>query len=178
MTEEKEQDDFGAQEVDTNTGTVPPVNTIMIRKQFVKDISFECPNSPAILEVREKPEMDVNFNMNATPTGTIDNDDLFEVTFELAAQAKRGGQIAFIAEILYGLEVRIPKTVPEGKKHALLYIEAPRYAFPFVRLILSNTTQMAGFPPLLLTPVDFKYLYMERFGKDAQIIEDQAQESA
>ena len=179
----KKQDNTGedqdVQEVDAAPPSGKKSMPILIRKQFVKDISFECPNSPAILDIRGKPEMDVNFNMNAVPMEKSDDEGRFyEVTLGLQAQAKRDGKLGFIAEIEYGMEVKILNGVPENRRHAMLYIEMPRYAFPFVRQILSNLTQMGGFPPLLLTPIDFRSLYLDRFGKEAEMISDAEKETA
>lgn len=167
-------DEPDTQEVDaapTRRKTLP----IFIQKQYVKDISFESPNAPQILNVRGRPEMEISFNMNAEPIERPENEDddgdYYEVTVGLEARAKRGEKLAFLTEILYGMQVKINKDMPENKRHAMLYIEVPRYAFPYVRQILTNLTQMGGFPPLLLTPIDFKALYMDRFGQQAEIQE-------
>lgn len=174
-----ENEEPDTQEVDaapTKRKTLP----IFIQKQYVKDISFESPNAPHILNIRGRPEMDISFNMNAVPMDRPGNEeddgDYYEVTVGLEAKARRGEKLAFVVEILYGLQVKIGKNVPEDKRHPMLYIEAPRYAFPFVRQILTNLTQMGGFPPLLLTPIDFKALYMERFVRDAEIDENATQQ--
>lgn len=171
-------DEPDTQEVDaapTTRKTLP----IFIQKQYVKDISFESPNAPQILNVRGRPEMEISFNMNAEPIERPENEaedgDYYEVTVGLEARAKRNGKLAFLAEILYGVQVKINKGMPENKRHAMLYIEVPRYAFPYVRQILTNLTQMGGFPPLLLTPIDFKALYMDRFSGQAEIQESAEQ---
>lgn len=133
---------------------------VYIRKQYVKDISFENPNAPQILQSAEPPEMGVRFNMGSTLLDPEKN--IYEVTLGITAQARRGDKTAFIAEIEYGMEVML-ENVPEEKIHPLLYIEIPRQAFPFVRQIIANLTQMGGYPPLLMRPVDFHALYIEKF---------------
>jgi preprotein translocase subunit SecB len=171
MSKETEDSVDDVQEVDPTNSQGAKQNTpVLIRKQYLKDVSFECPNSPAILEIRSKPQMEIAFNMNAVPLEKKDDKgDVYEVTIKLEATARRNEDVAFIAEIEYGIEVLIFKNVPENQRHPLLYIEIPRYAFPFVRQFLSQLTQMSGFPPLLLTPIDFRSLYIERFGKEADI---------
>ena len=68
----------------------------------------------------------------------------------------------FILELQYGMTVLL-NDIPEENHHPVLLIEVPRLAFPFVRQIVSDMTSQGGFPPLMLNPVDFQSLYMERF---------------
>lgn len=174
MTKEKHEktEELDIQEIDTapvRRKTLP----LLIQKQYVKDVSFESPNSPEILNITGRPEMDVSFNMNTNPIDMEAEDGTFyEVTLGLEVRARRGEKLAFIAEILYGIQVKILNEIPENKRHPMLYIEVPRYAFPFIRQIMTNLTQMGGFPPLLLAPVDFKALYAENFSQNAQINEE------
>jgi preprotein translocase subunit SecB len=142
---------------------------LLIRRQYVKDISFENPNVPFILDSQDKPEMSVDFN---TVVIKLNEDKPepgkpipYEVVFAVKAQAKRGGKTAFLAEVEYGVEA-VLVDVPEEQHHPMLYIEVPKHAFPFVRQILSDLVQTGGYPPLLLNPVDFTALYMENFAKD------------
>jgi preprotein translocase subunit SecB len=145
--------------------------SLVIRAQYVRDISFESPNAPDILYVKENPEMNVSFNMGVRklpPEYTYQaNEDPYEVVISVQVAAKLGGKTAFIIEVEYGVEAAL-FNVPEDKKHPMLYIETPRHAFPFIRQIVANLTQMGGFPPLFLKPIDFKSLYMERFAKDLE----------
>ncbi len=119
--------------------------------------------------------MDVNIGMDARkiPDDAVKN--LFEVVLSVRAEAKRGNQTIFIAEVQYGMCVIIADIVPEDNHHPLLLIEIPRMAFPYVRQILSDVTQNGGYPPLLLTPVDFQALYMQRFGEDIQKAQEEAE---
>jgi preprotein translocase subunit SecB len=151
---------------ETQQKTSMPVH---IRKQYVKDLSFENPNAPGVLESDEPPEMGVRFNMGSN---LLDKDNnIYEVTLGVTAQAKRGQKTAFIAEIEYGMEVQL-EGVPEEQIHPMLYIEMPRQAFPFVRQIIANLTQMGGYSPLLMRPVDFRALYLQNFGEELESPEE------
>lgn len=140
---------------------------VTVHAQYVRDISFENPNAPEALRLGQKPPtMDVNIGMDARSLDDKDIKNLYEVILSVRAEAKRGDKTAFLAEIIYGITVEIGDSVPENSHHPLLLIEIPKLAFPFVRKLLSDLTTEGGFPPLLLNPVDFHALYMQRFAKD------------
>lgn len=140
---------------------------VKIRRQYVRDLSFENPNAPQILDTAGRPDMDINFSMQARPLESKEEGDLFEVVIWIQADAKRGDQVAFIAQVEYGVEVLL-ENVPNEVRHPLLYIEIPQYAFPYIRHLVSTLTQGGGYPPLLLAPVDFKAFYMQRFAKELE----------
>ena len=41
----------------------------------------------------------------------------------------------------------------------ILLIECPKFLFPFLRSIIASCTRDGGFPPLMITPIDFVNLY-------------------
>jgi preprotein translocase subunit SecB len=49
-------------------------------------------------------------------------------------------------------------------------IECPRLLFPFARNIIASATRDAGYPPLLLDPIDFAGAYLAQLeaGQAAQ----------
>ena len=52
--------------------------------------------------------------------------------------------------------------MPEDAAHPFLFAEAPRIIFPFARRILADAVRDAGYPPLMLEPIDFNQLYMQQ----------------
>ena len=138
---------------------------VMIHAQYIKDMSFENPLAPDSLRVgQNKPEMDIDISMESTPIEDDKIKNLYEVVLNLSATAKREGEVAFIAELAYGVTVSLGD-LPEDQHHPFLLIEVPRQAVPFARQILGTITQQGGYAPLLLNPVDFQAMYMQRFGK-------------
>lgn len=142
---------------------------VTIHAQYVRDMSFENPKAPHSLRPGDSaPQMDINIGMDARKIP--DNDALagmYEVVLNVRAAAlDKDKTPLFIAEIQYAVLCSIGENVPEDTRHPLLLIEMPRMAFPFVRQILCEATQHGGFPPLLLTPVDFTSLYMQQFGAE------------
>ncbi len=138
-----------------------PIN---IHTQYIRDVSFENPDAPNSMRAGlGAPEMDVNIGMDARPLPDDDIDNLYEVALTISATAKRGDKTIFIAEVIYGVIVSVGDIVPEDQHHPLLLIEIPKFAFPFARQILADLTSQGGYPPLLVNPVDFQALYMDRF---------------
>lgn len=136
---------------------------IIIHAQYIKDMSFENPNTPDSLKGSGKaPDMDVNIGMDARKIKDDNMPHLYEVALNVRAEATSEGKTVFLAELQYGMTVSL-NDVPEDQHHPLLLIEIPRMAFPYARQILSDMTIQGGYPPLLLNPVDFQALYMDRF---------------
>lgn len=137
---------------------------ITIHTQYVRDISFENPNTPDSLRGgQDAPVMDVNISMDARNLEDQNSKNLYEVILTLSAKADRAGKAVFIAEVVYGAVVSIGEIVPEDQHHPILLIEIPRYIFPYARQVLSEITSLGGYPPVLLNPVDFQMLYVDRF---------------
>jgi preprotein translocase subunit SecB len=125
--------------------------------QYVKDLSFENPNAPAIYQKTTAPQIDVQFNIGAAQIG----DDVHEVVLKLDIRAEIDGDVAFVVDFsfagLFGL-----RNVPAEHIQPFLLGEAPRVMFPFARRILADAIRDGGFPPLLLEPIDFGSLYLQQ----------------
>ena len=143
---------------------VPP---IVINGQYIKDLSFEAPSAPGVFAAmqQEPPEITINVDVNARPLA----EKAFEVILHVQAECKTKDTSAFILEVAYGGLFTI--NVPEEHLQPVLLIECPRLLFPFVRHILSVITRDAGFPPLLLGPVDFVAMYQNSLQKEGETAE-------
>ncbi|MET0240827.1 MAG: protein-export chaperone SecB [Sphingobium sp.] len=129
--------------------------------QYVKDLSFENPNSPAVYSWQVQPQIDINFNISTSQPAP----DVHEVMLRITAKATTDEGTAFAVELvfagLFGL-----RNIPEDQLQPFLLAEAPRLLFPFARRVLADTVQDGGFPPLLLDPIDFGTLYLQQQGAD------------
>ncbi len=132
--------------------TAPQVGIIT---QYVKDLSFENPNAPAVYQWQGQPQIDVQFNFGSGQVG----DDVYEVVLKAEIKAVSGSQTAFQIELSYGALFAL-RNVPADQLQPFLFAEAPRLIFPFVRRIVADVVRDGGFPPLLLEPIDFTALYM------------------
>ena len=137
--------------------TAPQVGII---SQYVKDLSFENPNAPAVYQWQGQPQIEVGFNIGATQL----NDEIHEVTLKVEVRSALDGQTAFVVDLLYAGLVGL-RNVPAEQLQPFLLAEAPRILFPFARQIVNQTVQDGGFPPLLLEPIDFGALFMQRMAQ-------------
>jgi preprotein translocase subunit SecB len=134
--------------------TLPQVGVL---SQYVKDFSFENPNSPAVYQWQGQPQIDVQFNIGATQAG----DDVHEVVLKIDVKATAADKVAFQVELAYaGLFVL--QNIPEDQIHPFCLAEAPRILFPFARRVLADAVRDGGFAPLMLEPIDFAALYMQQ----------------
>jgi len=134
--------------------TAPQVGVI---SQYVKDLSFENPNAPAVYQWQGQPQIDVGFNIGAFKLG----DDIHEVTLKVDVTARSEDRTAFQVELVYAGLFAL-RNIPEEQLQPFLLAEAPRILFPFARRIVADAVQDGGFPPLMLEPIDFGALYMQR----------------
>ncbi|HKR16195.1 protein-export chaperone SecB [Rhizorhapis sp.] len=135
--------------------------------QYVKDLSFENPNAPAVYQWQAQPQIDVQFNIGANQVG----EEVHEVLLKLDVKATASEGVAFQVELsyagLFGL-----RNVAAEQVQPFLYAEAPRLLFPFARRVLADAIRDGGFPPLLLEPIDFGALYMQQAQAAAQAQQD------
>jgi preprotein translocase subunit SecB len=153
MAEDQGANGAGGQ-AGAGTEALPQVGVIA---QYVKDLSFENPNAPAVYQWQGQPQMDVQFNIGSNLVGQ----DLHEVVLKVEVAAKASEGTAFQLELLYGGLFAL-RNLPSEQLQPFLLAEAPRILFPFARRIIADATLDAGFPPLLLDPIDFAGLYMQR----------------
>jgi preprotein translocase subunit SecB len=137
---------------------------LIVHGQYVRDASFENPSAPHALRAgHAAPKMNVNFGLDARQLSEPGLENMFEVVLTVSVEATREGKPVFIAEVQYGTTVSVGATVPKEQIHPLLLIEVPRLAFPFARQILCDMAVQGGYPPLLVAPVNFQQLYIEKF---------------
>lgn len=153
---------------------------IHIHAQYIRDLSFENPHAPHSLRAdAAMPDLNMDIGMDARKIeDSADDPNMYEVALNVRAVAKRGEETVFIGELMYGILVSVDPEFPQEKHHPLLLIEIPRLAFPFVRQIMMDISIQAGFPPLLLNPIDFQALYMKQFGEQIKKAQEEAAKAA
>ncbi|MFY8047229.1 MAG: protein-export chaperone SecB [Erythrobacter sp.] len=134
--------------------TQPAVGIIT---QYVKDLSVENPNAPDVFQWPEPPQIDVQFNIGAENVSP----DVHEVTLKLTLTATSQRGNIYMVDLAYCGLVGM-RNVPEDQAHAFLYAEAPRLLFPFARRVVADAVRDAGFPPLMVDPVDFGGIYAQQ----------------
>lgn len=125
--------------------------------QYIKDLSVENPNAPEVYQWKDTPKVDVQFNIGATPKG----EEVSEVELKINVSASTDQGTAYIIELAYCGLIGM-RNIPQEQGHAFLYAEAPRILFPFARRVIADAVQDAGFPPLMVEPIDFNGLYVQQ----------------
>lgn len=143
----------------TASGTAGgPVVQVRVLGQFIRDLSFENPNVGKIqVEANEQPNIRIEVNVNAQNVGT----NVFESAIEFKAHCGVKAGVLYDLEVVYGAMLQL-ENIPEQALEQFLLINAPTLTFPFVRRLVTDVTREGGFPPLLLDPIDFGALYVQR----------------
>ena len=137
--------------------------TAAILTQYIKDLSVENPNAPDVYQWQGQPKIDVQFNIGADPVGQ----DVHEVTLKINITASGENGNFYLIELAYCGLVGI-RNIPEDQAHAFLFAEAPRLLFPFARRVVADAVRDAGFPPLMVDPIDFNGLYVQQLNARRQ----------
>lgn len=131
---------------------------IKVLSQYIKDLSFEVPNSPQIfLGEQQKPDIAVTIDIDAQKI----HNDLYEVTLKIIADAQANDERVFICEVAYSGIFSV-ENVGDHNIEQILVVYCPNLLFPFARRIIANNTLDSGFPPLMINPIDFGELYTRR----------------
>jgi preprotein translocase subunit SecB len=145
-----------------NQGTPQPNGAdtspaVGIVTQYVKDLSVENPGAPDSFQWPEPPSVDVQFNIGAEPIGS----EMHEVTLKLTLTATSTRGTLYIVDLAYCGVVGM-RNLAEDQAHAFLFGEAPRLLFPFARQVVADAVRAAGFPQMMIDPVDFGGLYVQQ----------------
>ena len=132
-----------------------PVFTI--EKIYVKDLSLELPSAPQIFLEREQPNIEVQLN---TASNKVD-EGIYETTITVTVTSKVKDKTMFLVEATEAGIFQI-RHVPESDLDAVLGIGCPNIIFPYVRELISDVVTRAGFPPMMLAPVNFEALYAQQ----------------
>ena len=135
-----------------------------IEKIYVKDLSIEVPNAPQVFIEQETPNIEVQIQSNGTQVG----DGLYEVALKITVSAKNGETSFFLVEVVKCGLFQI-RNVPEQDLEPVLAVACPNILFPYARETISDAVNRAGFPPVILAPVNFEVLYQQRLAEQQQV---------
>ncbi len=152
------------EDVNGNADTAENHSPITINAQYIKDLSFEAPAAPGILTNIQQTSPDIHIDVDVGANDFQPN--IYEVVLTLNARCTVGDDVGFILELQYaGL---FTLNVEEEMRAPVLMIECPRLLFPFARKILAETSREGGFPPIMISPIDFAGLYQAHLQKNNQ----------
>ncbi|QFU00050.1 Protein-export protein SecB [Halomonas sp. THAF5a] len=136
-----------------------------LQRIYVKDLSFEAPNSPAIFQQPFKPKVGLDLNTTHQQVG----EGLYEVVIKVTAQVTHSeeGTTSFLAEIEQAGLFRIGGLEGQQLDHTLGAF-CPNVLFPYARECIDSLVNRGGFPPLMLAPVNFEAIYAQKKKREAE----------
>ena len=127
------------------------------QKIYLKDVSFESPQSPAIFTQVWKPGLDVEIDSHAQQIA----DDTFDVVLKITGTVTVEGNTAFLIEV-HQAGIFVLKGFEPDKLHRLQHVFCLATLYPYASAALSDLVTKGGFPSLMLPPMNFAAIYNQR----------------
>lgn len=129
---------------------------LALQRIYVKDISFESPNSPDVFQIKWAPQVKLDINSGAKKI----KDGLFEVVLTLTASVSNEDQPAYLVEVQQAGIFAIQGLEGTQLEQALA-VFCPNLLFPYAREAIDSMLLKGSFPPMHLAPVNFEAIYFE-----------------
>ena len=125
-----------------------------IQRIYLKDLSLEQPNSPQILLEQQQPQVEINLALAAEPI----SEGIYEVCVTATVTTKVATKTLFLIEAKQAgiFEIR---NLPPEQLQPIIGIACPQIVYPYLRAIVSDVCTRAGFPPVVLTEVNFQAMF-------------------
>ena len=136
---------------------------LAIQRLYVKDLSFEAPNSPAVFTQQVQPNADVQYNNKASKVG----DDTYEVVLTVTVTVKAEERTVYLVEVQQAGLFAI-KGFDDSQVQVILGTACPNALYPFAREAVCDIVVKGGFPQLLLAPVNFEMIYAQEMQRRQQ----------
>ena len=134
-----------------------------IQKIYVKDLSFETPNSPMVFQEEWTPSV----NMDIANSASKIAEDLFEAVLSITITVTSAEKTMYLVEAQQAGIFHIAGLADEVV-NKMLATACPNILFPFARELIADLVTRGGFPQLLLAPVNFEALFMQKMQQDAE----------
>lgn len=128
-----------------------------IEKIYIKDLSLEIPNAPQIFMQREAPKVSVELSHIASML----DEGVFEVALTVTVTSKIEDKTVFLVEVAQAGIFQV-RNIPQDNLEPVLSVTCPNILFPYAREAVSDLVTRAGFPPVLLNPINFEALYAQQ----------------
>jgi preprotein translocase subunit SecB len=128
----------------------------VLQKIYVKDLSFETPNSPQVFLEKWEPDISLQLGNKASSL----DETTHEVVLEVTVTAKLKEKTAFLVEVQLAGIFNI-SGYDQSQLAAVTGSACPQVLFPYAREVISDLVTRGGFPQLLLTPINFEALYRQ-----------------
>lgn len=140
-----------------------------IEKIYVKDLSLEMPNAPQVFLDRETPQIGIEVHNAASSLGN----NVYEAVITVTVTSKIEEKTVFLVEVAQAGIFQI-RNVPQENLEGILGVACPNILFPYVREAVSDLVTRAGFPPVLLNPINFEAIYLQQKQQQKQQASEEA----
>jgi len=169
MADEKATDENATIDNPTDAAAGDSDKRIQITKIYLKDFSFESPQTPQVFRIGEwKPKTNLNLRNSHAPI----EGDLHEVILTITVEAKEDEKTLFLVELAQAGIFEIAG-YDKAEYDAIVGSFCPNILFPYAREAIATAIQKGGFPEFVLQPINFDALYIQ----SRQQAEAQAAES-
>ncbi|MEI8610843.1 protein-export chaperone SecB [Enterovibrio norvegicus] len=134
-----------------------------IQRIFLKDVSFEAPNSPDVFQQEWNPDVNLDLDTQSRELG----EGVYEVVLRLTVTVKNAEESAFLCEVQQGGIFTIDGMEAPQLAHCLGAF-CPNILFPYARETISSLVVKGTFPQLNLAPVNFDALFMNYLQNQTQ----------
>lgn len=141
----------------------PVKRQFLVQRIYIKDISFEAPNSPAVFNENWQPEINIGLGSEIQKL----SDEVFELVLRVNVEAKHDDKTVFLVEVQQGGLFTIQGFSVE-ETDAVLGVAAPNVLFPYAREAVSDLISRGSFPQFVLQPVNFEAMYAQQRQARAQ----------
>jgi preprotein translocase subunit SecB len=139
-----------------------------IQRIYVKDLSYEAPNTPHTFTEDWKPEVQLNLE---TKSSRI-QENIHEVILSVTATVNSNKKSAFLVEV-HQAGIFLVSGFASEQLHQMLGSFCPNILFPYAREAISDLVVRGGFPQLILAPVNFDALYAQHLEEQKTTSGDQ-----
>lgn len=140
----------------------------MIQRIYVKDLSYEAPNTPDVFQQQWEPELSLDLNTTSTQ---LEN-GVFEVVLTVTATVANQKATAFLVEVKQAGIFTIQGTATNQLDH-LLNSFCPSILFPYAREAITSQVIRGSFPQLVLAPINFDALYMQQMAEKQNAVAEE-----
>ncbi len=143
--------------------------TFNLDKIYIQDASVELSKNIEILHPLRSPQLEAKMNINVDYETIELEEDLYRTIITINANAKIQDESILILEVQQAGIFTI-KNIPQEQMELVLNIECPNIVFPYVRETVSNLSTKAGFPPIVLSAINFAHIYQQKQAVQSPII--------
>ena len=149
-----------------NNAKKEDVPVFRLEKLYLKDLSFESPNTPEVFFLQDQePKVEMNLKM----TNKKVDDKHWEICLEISATITdtKSDKTLMIVEVEHAAAF-LMENIPEEHIEQVLHVDCPTILFPYTRQIVSQVSVDGGFMPFLMEPINFPALYQSKKQKEQE----------